>query len=104
MTPDPTALYITFCLHVRSLCEQFNASVVSWWRSEQHNREQRGHVRSFHLEGLAADLHPDDPADQKPIADEARALGLQVSLHTRGVHVELDYRDPTPPRATTPTA
>lgn len=94
MTPDPTALYITFCLHLRALAEQFNISVLSWWRTAKHNADVKGHPESFHLEGLAADLDPDDPADQQPIADAARALGLQVSLSKRGVHVELDYRHP----------
>lgn len=94
MKYDLTALYLTFCLAVRSLTEQFNVSVISWWRSEKHNADLKGHPESFHLQGLAADLDPDDPADQQPIADEARALGLQVSLSKRGVHVELDYRHP----------
>lgn len=94
MTPDPTALYITFCLHLRALAEQFNISVISWWRTVKHNADVGGHAESFHLEGLAADLEPDDPADLGPIADKARALGLQVSPGKSTVHIELDYRHP----------
>lgn len=94
MTNDPTALYLTFCLHVRALAKQFNITIISWWRSPKHNAILDGHERSFHLEGLAADIFPDDPADLGPIADKARALGLQVSPGNSTVHVELDYRAP----------
>ena len=104
MPTDPTALYIAFALHVRALCQQFNASVYSWWRSVKHNRAEKGHPQSFHLEGLAADLVPDDPADQDALIKRARALGLHVTPKKRGVHVELDYRHPPTPPATSTTA
>lgn len=98
MKYDLTALYLTFCLAVRSLTEQFNVSVISWWRSKKHNADLKGHPESFHLEGLAADLEPDDPADLAPMTTEARALGLQVSPGARTLHVELDYRNPRAPQ------
>lgn len=94
MTNDPTALYLTFCLHVRALAEQFNISVISWWRTEKRNADVGGHAQSFHLEGLGADLVPDDPTDIPAITDEARARGLQVSPKAGALHVELDYRHP----------
>lgn len=66
--------------------------MLSWWRTKKRNATLKGHPRSFHLEGLAADLVTDDPAQQRPLIRAAKRLGLQVSPKKRGVHVELDYR------------
>jgi len=94
MKPDHTALYITFCLHVRTLEHQFNVSVTSWWRSPKRNAAKGGDAESFHLEGLGADLVPDELADKPAIAEAARALGLQVADEGDHLHIELDYRAP----------
>lgn len=104
MNADRTARYLAFCLLVEQLCTAFNASVISWWRTTQHNAAARGHPDSFHLEGLAADLVTDLPADQDALIKRARALGLQVAPKKHGVHIELDYRAPPPPRATASTS
>lgn len=94
MKPDHTALYITFCLHMRALAGQFDVSVTSWWRSEKRNAAKGGDPESFHLEGLGADLVPDELARKPDIAEAARALGLQVADEGDHLHVELDYRAP----------
>ncbi|MGH8725695.1 MAG: D-Ala-D-Ala carboxypeptidase family metallohydrolase [Burkholderiales bacterium] len=91
---EPTALYLAFCLNVRELCLTHDATVTSWWRSGARNRALDGHPSSFHLEGLAADLVPEDPTNKPTLLRHASALGLQAVDEGDHVHIELDYRHP----------
>lgn len=94
MNATRTARYVAFCLLIEHLCNAHHASVISWWRTKKRNHAVQGHARSFHLEGLAADLVADDPPRQRALIADAKRLGLQVSPKKLGVHVELDYRHP----------
>lgn len=89
---DPTALYFTFCIYIRTIASNYNVTVTSWWRSHKRNRDVGGSPTSFHLEGLGADLVPDDPADRPAIIATARSLGLQAVDEGDHIHVELDTR------------
>jgi hypothetical protein len=80
--------FMTFCCCVRSLCLTHNCSVTSWFRTEKHNAAERGHVNSWHLDGLGADLLPDDPARKPSIILDAAALGLEAFDEGDHVHIE----------------
>lgn len=92
MRPLAPALYLHFASLVYFLCTAFRCSVTSWHRTRQRNAALGGLDNSFHLEGLAADLVPDNLADRERVAEAARALGLDAYIDAEHVHIELDYR------------
>lgn len=92
MRPLAPPLFQHFAALVHFLCIAFRCSVTSWHRTEKRNRAKGGLADSFHLEGLAADLAPDDLTRRDEIAEAARALGLDAFVADEHVHVELDYR------------
>jgi hypothetical protein len=94
MRTDLPLLYTHFAAQVHFLCRVFACSVTSWHRTEKRNRDKGGLADSFHLDGLAADLAPDDLSHRERIALAARAIGLDASIDAEHVHVELDYRRP----------
>jgi hypothetical protein len=89
--------FTTFCHCVRSLCFTHQASVTSWFRTEKRNAAEHGHTNSWHLDGLGADLVPDDPAKKPFLILAAAQLGLQAFDEGDHVHVE-------PPGHRAPTA
>jgi len=89
----PTRL-IYFSVLISLVQQRYPCSVTSWWRSRTRNAALDGHPESFHLEGLAADLVPDDPEQRAPLKRFAEDLGLQVADEGDHVHIELDYRAP----------
>lgn len=84
------ATYLAFCLAVRSLCAVRRVSVVSWWRTTKRNDSVGGLPESRHLDGIGADIVPDDDEDPDDVEKTARALGLQVHRSARSFHIELD--------------
>lgn len=86
------ARYLHFCQLVHFLCRAYSASITSWWRTEQRNHDKGGLENSYHLEGLAADLEPDNPDDRDRLAIAARALDLDAAIEADHVHIEDDYR------------
>lgn len=94
MYADINNRFLHLALLVHMLCTIYRCSITSWHRTEQRNRDKGGLVNSFHLEGLAADLLPDDLGERERIAYAARNLGLDASIEGDHVHVELDYRRP----------
>jgi len=81
-----------FAVHVVALCMTHRASVTSWYRTSTRNKSKGGSINSFHLEGLAADLVPDNPIDGNDIMHDAHQRGLDAVNEGDHVHVELDYR------------
>jgi len=88
--PDTLALYLEFCIAIRSLTRLHRVSVTSWWRSHEHNRNERGLPGSRHLDGVGADLILDQNEDRAAVMKTARSLGLQVVDERDHLHVELD--------------
>lgn len=86
--------FLEFATLVHVLCQVERCSVTSWHRTEKRNRDKGGLDNSYHLEGLAADLAPDDLSQRERIAAAARRLGLDAYTDAEHVHVELDYRRP----------
>jgi uncharacterized protein YcbK (DUF882 family) len=71
-----------------TLCEQYGASVTSWYRTPRRNRAVGGHPSSLHLKGLAVDLVADDPSAHPTIAAHARRLGLVAIQEEDHVHIQ----------------
>lgn len=84
--------YAAFWFYVRALCAIFDCSVTSSHRTKKRNHSVGGVWNSFHLEGLAADLVPDNWNNAQQIVDAARKLGLDVYVESDHIHVEYDYR------------
>jgi hypothetical protein len=82
----------TFAVVLVELCLDFNASVTSWQRSPKRNHHVGGATDSFHLEGLGADLVPDDPAVLDELVDAAKKRGLDAVNEGDHAHLEFDYR------------
>ncbi len=71
--------FTDFCQHVRDAGMRYGGSVISWGRSEKRNKAVGGHVRSFHMLWLAADIVFDTV---KGMTD-ARAHLQRMGLHTK---------------------
>jgi len=78
----------TFAHAILFICKQHDASVTSWIRSEKHNAAVGGKAHSWHLDGLGADVVPDDPARKPFIILTAARLGLQAIDEGAHVHIE----------------
>jgi len=70
----------------------YPASVISWIRTPHRNARVGGHPQSYHLDGCAVDLIPDNAAHISDIVVAARAAGLDAVDHRDSVHLEYDYR------------
>lgn len=85
--------YAAFWFYVRALCAIFDCSITSSYRTAARNKRVGGVWNSFHTEGLAADLVPDDWKKAPAIAEAAKKLGLDVYVEKDHIHVEYDYRN-----------
>lgn len=94
LTAGEAARVATFAVIVLELCYEHSASVSSWIRTTRKNHVEGGHPKSFHLEGVAADLVPDRLSELHAIGTAARERGLQIQIESTHVHIELDYRTP----------
>lgn len=81
-----------FAILTVELCDEHQASVTSWKRTDTRNSDLKGRADSFHLEGLAADLQLDEPGPTNGLVNDARAAGLDAVDEGDHVHIELDYR------------
>jgi len=61
-------------------------TVISGFRTVDHNQAVKGSTNSFHLYGMAADLSGVDP---KLIATEARKVGLTARPYQTFCHVDV---------------
>ena len=83
---------LDFAQHVVTICLRHNGSVVSWIRSVERNSKVGGHVDSFHLCGLAADVAFDDRDDMDLAILLANRLGLAwkpngpLAVHFQALH------------------
>lgn len=81
-----------FSTLVWTLCTLYPSSVTSWIRSPIRNKAVGGDKASRHLLGLAVDVVPDDKKHLDPLAQAARALGLDAVIYPGHVHIEADKR------------
>lgn len=87
-----TLMQARFVRVLYTIARRRQASVTSFIRTARHNKIVGGLRRSYHLDGLAADLVPDEPSDASAIVTDAHTYGLDaVNEHTH-VHIELDVR------------
>lgn len=89
--------FLYFCHATLFLCKLHRGSVTSWIRSEQRNAAQGGVTDSWHLDGLAADITPDDPARKSFLIVDAVKLGMDAI--DEGNHVHIEPSGPRRPRA-----
>jgi uncharacterized protein YcbK (DUF882 family) len=78
---------------VCSLCDEFDGSVTSGYRSTRRNSNVGGAANSRHLRGFAADIVLDDWAKLERFKNTAQSLGLRVldEVKTRNhLHVDVD--------------
>jgi hypothetical protein len=87
-----TTRRMVFARRVGMIADAYPISISSWWRSDACNKLKGGNERSFHLEGLGADILPDKESDRVPIVKLAHDLGLDAVDEGTHIHVELDYR------------
>nr|QJB20188.1 MAG: hypothetical protein [Microvirus sp.] len=81
-----------FALAVYRYCVRVRGSVTSGFRTPSRNTVVGGEVRSFHLQGLAADVVLDEPLTHK-IATDARHklasdLGIKLIIESDHDHLE----------------
>jgi uncharacterized protein YcbK (DUF882 family) len=75
---------------LRELCG-FGLKINSSYRSKEHNESIGGAKNSYHLKGMAVDLHCTDAIKRKYIVKNALNLGLSVGVAKTFIHV--DTRD-----------
>lgn len=69
--------------------------VTSGYRCEKHNRAVGGEPNSFHMYGIAADLHCPDASDRYKLLVHAAAIGFTgIGIDQAFIHV--DYRTSEP--------
>jgi len=96
--PDPELRYrpmspqLDFAGRLLAIRRHTAVSVTSWGRTLRRNALVGGIDHSLHLDWLAADLVPDDPAQSQAVAELARRNGLQAVVEADHIHVELDLR------------
>lgn len=78
----------SFTEKVLSLKLKYDFSVTSWIRSDKHNSEVNGVLKSFHPLGLAVDCVLDNPALAPNLIRDAKRLGLDAILEADHVHLE----------------
>lgn len=80
---------------VCSLCDEFDGSVTSGYRTSRRNYNVGGAANSRHLKGFAADVVLDDWTKKAAFVKTAQGLGLRVLDEvTKRNHLHLDV-DPT---------
>ena len=94
--PLPPPDFHEFIERVRVLGELYGLSITSWGRTDQHNKNVRGHENSWHRwgrGGCACDLQTDLTGDAakeqlEQAAGTARKLGMDAVVYAVHVHVE----------------
>ena len=75
-----------FAIAIIQYCAATKASVTSWYRTAQRNREVGGKATSSHLTAMATDLKYD--TRQPPKIEVAQAIAKKLGLY---VHRESDH-------------
>ena len=89
-----TTLLADFAAQIESVRARYGGSIISWGRSEKHNKEVGGHEDSFHLIGLAVDIFFDTQKGIQQATKLFRRLGLwtkkngDLTLHVQALHPE----------------
>lgn len=73
----------------RLIIAYYGMSVTSWWRSFWHNEEVGGKATSLHQLGLAWDILPVTPENEKKLRD----LGLTVINEGDHLHAQIGVFD-----------
>jgi len=81
--------FVAFWWYVRFLVKKYDASVTSWFRTEQRNKMVGGTSSSVHLNGMAVDVVCDKVSLHEQIASEARYCGLWALVEKDHVHIEV---------------
>ncbi len=73
------------------LCERHSATISSSYRSVARNEATKGAVAdSWHLQGMAFDIEPDNRDSVQMIASDARRFGVRALVYPHHVHIQPD--------------
>jgi len=86
---------LEFWDHVNRLCEMYNGSVTSGYRSRKRNAQVGGSINSHHLTGMAADVVLDDWSYKDEFIASAESNSIRaVDEVAQGGHLHLHPKSP----------
>lgn len=81
-----------------SKCLKTTILISSGWRTKEENDEANGHPNSYHLKGLAADVH--EPPSRNKLRKAAKECGFYVLAKKYPNRIHVDLRGGRKPKVT----